>query len=44
MGFEPFSNIPHPAYYTLQVVKANEFVKINKGIIIVLSKIYKSLL
>jgi hypothetical protein len=27
MGFEPFSNIPRPAYYALQVTEANEFIK-----------------
>ena len=27
MGFKPFSNIPYPTYYTLQVVKANKFIK-----------------
>ena len=27
IGFKSFSDIPCPAYYTLQVVEANEFVK-----------------
>jgi hypothetical protein len=27
MGFKPFSNIPCPTYYALQVAEANEFVK-----------------
>jgi hypothetical protein len=27
MGFEPFSDVPCPAYYALQVVEANKFVE-----------------
>ena len=27
MGFKLFSNICRPAYYTLQVVEVNEFIK-----------------
>ena len=27
MGFKPFSNIPRFAYYALQIIKVNKFVK-----------------
>jgi hypothetical protein len=27
MGFKPFSNIPYPTYYALQVTETNKFVK-----------------
>ena len=27
MGFKPFSNVPRPAYYALQVIEVNEFVE-----------------
>jgi len=27
MGFKPFSNVPHPTYYALQVTEANKFIE-----------------
>jgi len=27
MGFKPFSNVPRPARYALQVIEANKFIK-----------------
>jgi len=27
MGFKPFSNVPRPAYYALQIAKVNKFIE-----------------